>query len=294
VVRVRVRDDDYPYTGGGQIGEAADTLAITVINAAPVVNAGGPYNGIKDQPLALTGVATDTVGDTLIYEWDYLYDGVTFTPDITGSLSVTHTYTASGVFTAALRVTDDDGAIGFDTAVIQINTAPTANANGPYSGNEGIAITLSGSGNDADGDPLTYAGDLDNNGTYETSGQVINPIFPDNGVYPVALQVSDGRGGFATDSTTVTVNNVPPTASANGPYTTTLALLPITLSGSGSDVPADTLTYAWDLQNDGVFEIAGQTASFTETITGTFTVAFRVSDDDGDFTVDTTTVQVNN
>ena len=46
--------------------------------------------------------------------------------------------------------------------------APTANAGGPYTVAEGGSATLTGSGT---GQGLTYAWDLDNDGTFETAGQ---------------------------------------------------------------------------------------------------------------------------
>ncbi len=61
-------------------------------------------------------------------------------------------------------------------------------------------------------DPLTYTFDCDNDTVYETVG-VGNQgecTFYDNGSFTVGVQVSDGDGGTATDSTSVTVNNVVP------------------------------------------------------------------------------------
>ncbi len=42
----------------------------------------------------------------MTYEWDFDYDGVNFDVDATGP-TVAHTYTAAGVYTVALRATDD-------------------------------------------------------------------------------------------------------------------------------------------------------------------------------------------
>ena len=50
-----------------------------------------------------------------------------------------------------------------------VNTAPTADAGGPYAVAEGGSVVLSASGSDANGDSLTYAWDLDNNGSFETA-----------------------------------------------------------------------------------------------------------------------------
>ena len=97
-----------------------------------------------------------------------------------------------------------------DTVSITVNNvAPTADAGGPYTVDEGDSVGLSGTGTDPV-DTLSYAWDLDDNGSFETSGQ--NPNFdassldgPD--IVTVTLQVSDGDD-VATDAITVTVNNV--------------------------------------------------------------------------------------
>ena len=73
---------------------------------------------------------------------------------------------------------------------------------------------LAGSATDVPADTLTYAWDLDNNGSYETAGQ--NPVFNaanfDGDVnYTVNFQVSDGDA-TTTASTTIHVTNTAPTA----------------------------------------------------------------------------------
>ena len=292
-VALRVRDDDYPFstTGGGEIGEGTDILSVTVNNVPPSVNAGGPYLGLQGEPISLAGTAVDVISDTLTFEWDFDYDGLVFNTDIVGQ-AITNTWDVSGVYTTALRVTDEDGGVGLNTTLVKVNTVPTVSAGGPYNGDEGSPIILTGTGFDADGDSLSYAWDLDNDGTFETPGQVVNNIWADNGIYPVTLLVDDGWGGLVTDNTTVTVNNIPPSADAGGPYTTT-AGISVTLIGNGVDVPADNLAYSWDLDNDGTFETPGQAVTYTQTVTGTYSVILQVNDDDGGVTTDLTTVQVN-
>ncbi|MDP2674584.1 MAG: PKD domain-containing protein [Dehalococcoidia bacterium] len=96
-----------------------------------------------------------------------------------------------------------------------INQPPTADAGGPYVTNEGTNVALDGTGStDPDGDPLTYAWDLDNDGQFDDSTSA-TPTFTtvgQDGVFPVRLRVGDGEE-TDTDSTTVTVNNVAPSVS---------------------------------------------------------------------------------
>jgi Tol biopolymer transport system component len=96
------------------------------------------------------------------------------------------------------------------------NNIPIAEANGPYNVNEGSTISLLGTGTDSDNDPLTYVWDLDNNGTFETSGQ--NPTYSAVGkdgpsTQTVNLQVCDTSNECDTDQATVNITNVAPVVS---------------------------------------------------------------------------------
>ena len=54
---------------------------------------------------------------------------------------------------------------------LNLNAFPTVDAGGPYSAAEGSTVTVSATGSDPDGDAITFAWDLDNNGSFETQGQ---------------------------------------------------------------------------------------------------------------------------
>jgi PKD repeat protein len=293
VVALRVRDDDYPYPteGGGEIGEAIDTLRVRVNNVPPTAEARGPYTGHRGQLIALSGSAVDVPADVpiLTYQWDLNSDG---TYDLTGQ-TVATAWNTAGVYTVTLRVTDDADS-GFDTARVTIgNQPPIVDAGGPYRGLEGRSITLDqGVAADPDNDyPLNYTWDLDYDSIFETLGQVVTHTWPDDGVYTVTLQVGDGWGGVATDVATVTVENVAPTVDAGGPYTTSVGSS-VTLVGTGTDVLSDTLTYAWNLDNDDTFETPGRVVTYTWMTTGTHIVVLQVDDGDGGVVTDTTTVAV--
>jgi predicted extracellular nuclease len=89
--------------------------------------------------------------------------------------------------------------------------------------------------------------------------------------------------------------NAPPTVDAGGPYTVTEGSS-VVVSATGSDPnPGDTLTYAWDLDNNGSFETPGQSATFSapaNSAPATYTIKVQVTDDGGLTAVDTATVKV--
>jgi hypothetical protein len=107
---------------------------------------------------------------------------------------------------------------GPNIAVLRGNHPPTADAGGPYTVEEGGAATLSGLGSDPDGDALSFAWDLDNDGAFETAGQnvsfsAVGRDGPDSQI--VTLQVTDSQGASATSTVTIDITNAEPTARGN-------------------------------------------------------------------------------
>jgi hypothetical protein len=288
--------DDGSYTvmlrvDDGRGGVDTDDATVIVSNLAPTPEAGPDRVVAAGELVTFNGTATDPGADTFTFEWDFDYDGMVFDVEATGQVVSTTFAGAATTYVVALRVTDDDGGAGLDTASVTIgNAPPAAEAGGPYIGEEGSPILLTGSGSP---EPLTYAWDLDYDGVFETPGQVVTYVWPDDGTYNVTLRVDDGQGGVATDDATVFVNNVPPTANAGGPYLTTVGIT-LTLVATATDVPSDALTYVWDMDDDGFFDDrVGRVVTYTWAATGVYTVTLQVSDGDGGATTDTTTVNVN-
>jgi hypothetical protein len=86
--------------------------------------------------------------------------------------------------------------------------------------------------------------------------------------------------------------NLPPTVEVNGPYLT-MVNTPVMLSAVGFDPEGAPLAYAWDFDNDGIFDDAsGADAWFTSAVTGIFPVAVQVTDIGGLTAVDSTFVIV--
>jgi len=97
----------------GGTGQAQITANIRNVN--PTAEAGGPYNGRIQQPVALSGSVTDAgTSDVHTYEWDADNDG---TYELNGQ-NVNAYFNSPGNHTVKLKVTDDDGGQGFATATV--------------------------------------------------------------------------------------------------------------------------------------------------------------------------------
>jgi uncharacterized protein YhjY with autotransporter beta-barrel domain len=90
-------------------------LVLNQIPRAAASPDGVPYVGTTNVPLQLDGSSSiDFDGTIVSYEWD-------FGDNTSGSGEMpTHTYTAAGVYTATLTVTDNLGAQDSDTATVEI------------------------------------------------------------------------------------------------------------------------------------------------------------------------------
>ena len=132
-------------------GGSVHRIIYTAANQPPTARiSAAPTSG--DAPLTVsfdgTG-STDPEVRPLGYSWDLNGDG-TF-GDATGP-TATYTYTSNGTYTAALRVTDDQGASDTATVTIMVgNTPPTAVIDAPSAGltwKVGDAISFAGHATD--------------------------------------------------------------------------------------------------------------------------------------------------
>ncbi len=91
--------------------------------------------------------------------------------------------------------------------------------------------------------------------------------------------------------------NARPTVDAGGPYSVNEGgSVPVTATGNDPNT-GDTLTYAWDLDNNGLFKTSGQSTTFSAAgLDGpsSYTIKVRVTDSGGLSAVDEATVNVQN
>jgi hypothetical protein len=181
-----------------------------------------------------------------------------------------------------------------------VNTAPAADAGGPYTVAEGGSVGLAATGSDANGDALTYAWDLDDNGTFETSGQNATfsaALLDGPSTHTVGVRVSDGDAS-STDTATVNVTNVAPSATFGAPATAFAGFsFGLALTGATDPSAADTAAgfeYAFDCGDGSGYGAFGSAASAScpTTLTGTRNVGGKVRDEDGGVREYTATVEV--
>jgi hypothetical protein len=176
-------------------------------------------------------------------------------------------------------------------------TVTTGTLSADASGNEGDTLNASGSFNGSgiviakDSGPGTVTDNGDGTWTwsYATTDDFV--------ATPVVVKAVDVYGASATETFNASAANVNPSISSvanSGPIDEGSSA---TISVVASDVPADTLSYSFDCDNDVMYEVgsqAGNSTSCTFDDNGSYTVNVKVEDEDGGVSTGSTVVTVNN
>ncbi|UWR11607.1 PKD domain-containing protein [Sulfitobacter mediterraneus] len=231
---------------------------IVVVNAPPE-----PMFTIPDRPVSVSEAAqlsaeasVDPDGSILSYMWDF-GDGA-----LGDGENVEYAWTAPGVYTVTLTVTDDSGtasAIQKIEKQIVIDAAPTANA-GPAQFVTASEVQFDGTGSsDPEGGITSYEWDFGDGQT----GNGPTPVhaYARPGIYEVALVVRDeSTAPLNVDRATTTITiNATPIADA-GPPLTVAPNEEFILSGRASlDPDGRVSTHEWSLP-DGTSQSAERIA----------------------------------
>lgn len=279
----RVRVEYYERGGLAQI-EVAWQQVQEPANLPPQANPGGPYTVDEGSFVSLDGGASkDPDGRIDKYEWDFNYDGKTFTMDATGQTASTRYPDGPATLIVGLRVTDDKGANHIATTQVQVkNMAPAAEAGGPYAGRVESPITIAGTASDPgliDQTGLVYLWDFGDGAT--ASGPIVSHRYAQPGGYTLKLTVTDKDGAQAIDTALVQVYPLdqPPTAVISGPAQGETGKS-LTFSGSGSsDGDGHIVSYAWDF-GDGT-QGGGVDVIHSYAISGSYQLTLVVTDNTG-------------
>ncbi len=237
----------------------------------------------------------------VLYEWDWDYDGSAFNASGDTGAIQSHRWMDDGVYTVAVRVTDDDGSTDMATLVVTVNDlGPAANLNGDMAIDECSAGNYDASGSSRACDCIvSFEWDWEYDGTTfnaSDTGVTASHTWMDDGVYTVAVRVTDDDGSTDIATLTVTVNDLSLTASLTGD-----TLIDEGASGNynaaGSISPCDAIVlYEWDWDYNGsTFNASGDTGAtqnHTWNDDGSYTVAVQVTDDDGSTDMATLVVTV--
>ena len=251
-----------------------NTITQSVVAVAPNVL---PTAAFTSTPTNLSvafdgSTSTDSDGTIASYAWTF-GDGSTGT-----GVNPTHVYATGGTFSVALTVTDNRGGTNTITQTVSVlaaNVAPIASFTTAV---KYLGVTVNGSASsDPDGTVASYAWDF---GDGQTASGATPPahVYAVAGTYPIALTVTDNRGGTNVVTKPVTVAaNVAPVAA----FTTVVANRVVTFDGTTStDADGTIASYAWDF-GDGTTGTGVKPGAHTFPADGSFTVKLTVTDDQG-------------
>ncbi|MGP6149924.1 tandem-95 repeat protein [Priestia flexa] len=287
----------------GQGGTAVSVVTITVIpvNDSPVVP---NYAFTTQEDSAVIGavVAVDPDQNPLTYQLQSSPANGVAVVNPNGTFTYTPNLNFNGTDVFTVLVSDGQGGTAVSTVTINVLPVndPPVTGNLSFTINEDTTLSNRVTATDPDGDPLTFS--LQNaptNGTVLVNADgtftyTPNPNF--NGTDVFTVLVSDGQGGTAVSTVTVTIlpiNDLPTV-----PNYTFNTQEDVSVVGTivGNDVDGNPLTYTLQTQGSNGTAIVNADGTFTYTpnlnFNGTDVFTVLVSDGQGGTAVSTVTINV--
>jgi len=262
-----------------------DTKTITVYppNQSPTCSlSASPQSGKAPLTVTFSLGANDPDGSISAWVLDVDGDG---NADYSGTGNPPSTqeyrYTTEGGYTAALMVSDNDGATASDVETVNVgptNAPPTCSLSvNPKSGNAPLEVTFSMSANDSDGYITTWVLDAGDEHSYSGNGNppsTLQHTYTSQDSYTAVLAVSDDDD--ATDFSTETISVSAPTQlpSVSTSEASDIDLMSVTLNGNLGSTGGETcqVWFEWGLTTSyghSTFKQSKSSAgSFSESISG--------------------------
>ena len=253
-------------------GTNTTTKSVTAI-APNVLPTAAFTSTATDLSVAFDGsTSTDSDGSIASYAWNF-GDGASGT-----GVNPTHAFASGGTYSVSLTVTDNRGGTNTVTRSVSplaANVSPVASFTTSI---RYLSVTANGgASSDPDGTIASYAWDF-GDGSTATGATPAAHVYALAGTYPIALTVTDNRGGtnVITKSVTVAANKAPVAA-----FTTVVANRVVTFDGTTSvDSDGTIASYAWNY-GDGTTDSGVKPTAHTFAADGSYTVKLTVTDDQG-------------
>jgi PKD repeat protein len=295
-------------SGGETDPPVTKTLRVNALPNAAV--SCSPSTVSPNQATTCSSTGSGDLEGSITYAWDGDGDGQ-FDPGRTDPTEQ-FSFPTAGNKTIRLQVRDADNATAeAQDSVTVSNVAPTARFTvEPPNPNVNQTVNFNGStSSDPEGQPLTFAWDLDGDGLFGTEDDPDEPTtatasraFPTAGNKTVQLRVTDPENNSDTETKIVTVTGSAPTASftfsGRNPVTPDVPdvgeTINFTSTSTDPDGAGDIARWDWDLDGDGQFNNgSGPTIAHSFTTPGNKTVGLLVTDSSGATNSTTRTVRVN-
>jgi hypothetical protein len=287
-----------------------DGVWVPKINTAPTLSVPGDTTVVEGAdgrtrlPLGFAGLFADPDADQWTATVCYGDGGEEMPLSLNEdqSFSLVHTYDQPGVYTVIVRLSDGNGGEAMSSFQVSVvdRSAPVVDVSAPRA-YEGGSVTLRASTlNDLDANDV-YSFEWMIDGNVVGTGEEYTMSVPDSGTVFVTMIAKDQWGNATTAQVPVVVENLAPTATFGASTGSIKEGQSVNFSFSGgadasaADMAAG-LTYSFDFNGDGVFDVTGASPSVSHTFArdGVYVVTGRVMDKDGGYTDYKATVNVAN
>jgi PKD repeat protein len=268
--------------------EVVDGTVTILDSIPPVANCGSDQTIDEDTLVVLDGSSSsDNIG-IINYAWTF----IDVSPQMLMGVKPTYNFTAPGIYTITLNVTDIAGNYDTDTVTITVLdiTKPVANAGLDRIVNEDTPITLDGSNSSDNVGITTYTWTFTDVTNKILTRETPSYTFNTPSIYTITLNVTDAAGNWATDTTIITILDIAKPIANTGQNQTVNVGEPVTFNASASTDNVGIISYNWDF-GDGTTG-TDIIAYHTYTKPGTYIVTLTVRDVADNSDTDTIAVTV--